>query len=433
MNNAYLSKYFSYVGAKRLTAVEVDLARSNQHEFNASDPLMPLFGTEKLKDLPVKFIYIDDDSENSIAVNSYVTWYDSRKKDPTRSAEYRLYFKDNDAIKKAGVNDMIYFAKKTDNSFLIIIAADGSTTERQLTWLLGIPGRFTKRYGVAEIRKSDKKIDITASWILNALGIEPEETETDLLDNLLLKAKYDRSFPSTSEFSTFARNTLVEAIDPIESPDHAIMQWMNWEEKLFKRLEHKIIEERLKRGFDVDNIINVDNFIQFSLSVQNRRKARAGFAFENHLQTLFHSNDLRNTRTAVTENKSKPDFIFPHIGLYMNPLFKPDLLTMLGVKTTCKDRWRQILSEAKRIDIKHLLTLEPGISENQTDEMKEHKVQLILPSSLHESYLPTQKPWLYSVADFIALAKKRQVATVQQGFLLSEPEQKTKRKRKTKS
>lgn len=46
--------------------------------------------------------------------------------------------------------------------------------------------------------------------------------------------------------------------------------------------------------------------------------------------------------------------------------------TMLGVKSTCKDRWRQVLSEAKRIDNKHLATLEPGISENQTAEMQAH-------------------------------------------------------------
>ena len=42
---------------------------------------------------------------------------------------------------------------------------------------------------------------------------------------------------------------------------------------------------------------------------------------------------------------------------------------MLAVKSTCKDRWRQILAEADRLPVKHLLTLEPGISVAQTDEM----------------------------------------------------------------
>ena len=40
------------------------------------------------------------------------------------------------------------------------------------------------------------------------------------------------------------------------------------------------------------------------------------------------------------------------------------------VKSTCKDRWRQVLSEADRIPNKHLFTLEAAISENQTSKCK---------------------------------------------------------------
>lgn len=81
---------------------------------------------------------------------------------------------------------------------------------------------------------------------------------------------------------------------------------------------------------------------------------------------------------------------------------------MLGVKTTCKDRWRQVLSEAKRIDLKHLLTLEPGISDNQTNEMKAHNLQLVLPKSLHQSYNQNQRSWLMDIKDFLGLIKERQ-------------------------
>ena len=64
---------------------------------------------------------------------------------------------------------------------------------------------------------------------------------------------------------------------------------------------------------------------------------------------------------------------------------------MLGAKSTLKDRWRQVLSEAERIDNKHLLTLEPGISENQTSEMQVKQLQLVLPRKLHESFRPAQQ------------------------------------------
>ena len=67
---------------------------------------------------------------------------------------------------------------------------------------------------------------------------------------------------------------------------------------------------------------------------------------------------------------------------------------MLGVKSTCKDRWRQVLAEADRIEYKHLLTLETSISKHQTDEMQAKNLQLVLPRGLHETYTPEQQTWL---------------------------------------
>jgi hypothetical protein len=83
---------------------------------------------------------------------------------------------------------------------------------------------------------------------------------------------------------------------------------------------------------------------------------------------------------------------------------------MLGVKSSCKDRWRQILSEADRIDFKHLLTLEPGISENQTAEMQAKSVQLVLPQRIHDSYSAKQRAWVMNVAGFVSLVGERQAA-----------------------
>ena len=83
-------------------------------------------------------------------------------------------------------------------------------------------------------------------------------------------------------------------------------------------------------------------------------------------------------------------------------------LTMLGAKSTCKDRWRQVLSEAKEIEHKHLLTLESAISENQTNEMINKKLQLVLPLPIHETYTLKQRAWLYSVKMFLEEVKEKQ-------------------------
>jgi hypothetical protein len=81
---------------------------------------------------------------------------------------------------------------------------------------------------------------------------------------------------------------------------------------------------------------------------------------------------------------------------------------MLGVKTTCKGRWRQVLSEANRIKHKHLITLEPGISRNQISEMKASGLQLVVPSPLHGSYHDDERGWLMNLRDFIDMTLQKQ-------------------------
>ena len=85
---------------------------------------------------------------------------------------------------------------------------------------------------------------------------------------------------------------------------------------------------------------------------------------------------------------------------------------MIAAKSTCKERWRQILPEANRVQEKHLLTLEPGISENQTAQMQTASVSLVLPSALHESYTVNQQPWLLRVRDFLELVAGKQASAV---------------------
>ena len=157
--------------------------------------------------------------------------------------------------------------------------------------------------------------------------------------------------------------------------------------------------------------MDVDGFVKFSLSVQNRRKSRAGLSLENHICALLNANGIEYSHTPVTENRSKPDFLFPNIECYRNEDFPSAQLTMLGSKSTCKDRWRQVLAEAERIDRKHLLTLEAAISVYQTDEMQAKKLQLVIPKAIHKTYTTGQQQWLYSVEDFLEEVAEKQRRT----------------------
>jgi hypothetical protein len=213
-------------------------------------------------------------------------------------------------------------------------------------------------------------------------------------------SRFGGTFPKTREFSEYARSTLKD-IDPRDDPDGALMAWMEREEILFRTLERHLLGDWLQNTFKGD----IDELMQTTLSVQNRRKSRVGHALENHLEVIFSSLEIAYARGAMTENRAKPDFLFPGQGEYNDPLFPSDRLTMLGVKSTCKDRWRQVLSEADRITNKHLLTLETAISAHQTDEMRAKSLQLVVPRALHGSYSEKQQQWLMHVGDFVQLVR----------------------------
>jgi len=104
-----------------------------------------------------------------------------------------------------------------------------------------------------------------------------------------------------------------------------------------------------------------------------------GLSLENYLAAVFMAHNIRHIRGAVTEHNHKPDFLFPDLATYQaDPAEGNARLIMLGTKSTCKDRWRQVLAQAEKISRKHLLTLEPGISEPQTSQMVASNLQLVL-------------------------------------------------------
>jgi len=412
MKQGYLSQYFDGVAAKRLSAVETDLARSHQHEFNGSVDMRRMFGEPVGKvSFPAKFIYFSDELVGSvISAEGSLTWYDAREKARVQRGimrwEYRLYFPPVAPIEDyASEGDLLLIAKRPDGSALVIVAKKDSTIERQFLWLFGLSNLSNSSFHIrSDLSIEEDRVSLGKREILEHLGVEVNEVEPNYLDDML--ERFGGKFPKTDLFSYYARNTLGET-SSLDDPDLALALWMEREEVLFRTLENHLLKAEFiklsREGFE-----QIDPFFNLFQSAQQRRRTRAGSALENHLEQIFREHSVAYTRNGVTENKLKPDFIFPSIAHYHNQDFPSDALTMLAVKSTCKDRWRQILNEAERISAKHLLTLEPGISENQTAEMYAQQVQLVLPRSLHSSFTARQQSWLMGVADFINLARSRQ-------------------------
>ena len=110
--------------------------------------------------------------------------------------------------------------------------------------------------------------------------------------------KFGGKFPVTKEFSAFARSVVGE-MDVERTPDAALMNWIEKEEILFRTMEKHLIADRLSIGLRKDD---VDSFISFSLSVQNRRKSRVGFALENHTGRVASA--IQNTLPTLSADRA---------------------------------------------------------------------------------------------------------------------------------
>lgn len=397
-----LSQYFPTLAFKRLTPHEVDPEVSNGHELQGVSRFREILGWEGRK-FQVEVLYLGSAGEGSVLrQEGELTWYDSRRGQPHRSAEWRLYYSAELTLiqEHARAADLCLVTRpaagyRADVDLLVLIAEQGSTWEQQLIWLFGL-GSVPKasRFEVRSVTgSSDHTLDFAARQLLGELGIEVHDTPDAFVEELL--SEYGMRFPSTAIISDTAAQ-LIERDLLVDDPDLALLQLMDIEEKIFRGLEKHHVRDRLRLGFGED----VDEFISYSLSVQNRRKSRVGHALENHLARIFRANGLAFDKSRRVSDGSRPDFIFPGVDKYNDMSFPENQLSMLGSKSTCKDRWRQVLAEAARVRVKHLLTLEPAISEPQTAEMQRHALQLVVPHGLHSSYTEAQGRWLWSVAAF---------------------------------
>lgn len=184
------------------------------------------------------------------------------------------------------------------------------------------------------------------------------------------------------------------------SPDKRLLKRRDCEYNVFRSLEEAVELPDIRRGFET-----MDEFLRRAQSILQRRKARSGYSLELHAYRIFTEEGLRENHDFVHQPESepgrRPDFLFPSAEAYRDTAFPETRLRMLATKTTCKDRWRQILNEANRISRKHLLTLQEGVSERQYSEMREAGVQLVVPSPLVQKFPSAIRSELQTFASFI--------------------------------
>lgn len=212
-----------------------------------------------------------------------------------------------------------------------------------------------------------------------------------------LPAAWLTAFPTGAEIvRKAAEMQKAEALPP----DRRLLKRRDCEFEIFRSVEAAIEFPIIQKGF-----ATIDDFIGRANTVLQRRKARAGRSLELHARQIFMEEELVEGKDfsfqPVSEVGKRPDFLFPSQAAYQDPSFPSGRLRMLAAKTTCKDRWRQIMNEADRVSEKHLLTLQEGVSENQFQEMTNAGVKLVVPKAIISKFPKSVRPYIQDLESFI--------------------------------
>lgn len=325
------------------------------------------------KDVQVKW-------QDDFMTDSVFTWYES--KNELRLTRFGRGFS---LLRPEYTGALFVLAKIQDGEFEGFIL----NTEEDIQ-------RFLDEFGLTPA-ETNRPIEINKAV--------PELAEKTAFDDFISKLKVD--FPTSDEMSVAARN-IYQQVHPGSSsvqnnPDRILLDWVEEEYRLFRALEYERYGEILRKGFS-----SVDEFIVLANKVLNRRKSRAGKSLEHHLSAIFDGNDIQYTAQGVTEGNKKPDFIFPSVEAYHDLTFSVENLCILAAKTTCKDRWRQVLNEADRLRDRHkyLCTMQQGISSAQMDEMQAEQVILVVPKPYISAYPGNRQDRIWTIGKFVRYVRE---------------------------
>ena len=193
-----------------------------------------------------------------------------------------------------------------------------------------------------------------------------------------------------------------QPVVPTKSADLRLMAWIEAEYAIYRAIERRVCNTQVTQDFT-----NVEDFLSAAATIMNRRKSRAGHSLEAHVEYLLTECGIAYEAQAIIDGNGKPDILLPGKAAYNNPNVPVENLVVLGLKTTCRDRWRQVLNEGQRLPLKHLLTLQPAMSRAQLVEMQEANLQLIVPAPLHRACQVPEGYRLLSVEEFVQDLRRR--------------------------
>lgn len=397
---------FAAVASKTLSAVEVDPRVSHQHEL-AAGTLRPLLVDHGLMapdaqrvEIPVGILRLDDDEEPE-RLEDVLTVYDARRANPDRAPEWRAYYGAGSTAERVITSmhegDILAYAIDRSGGVHVLLAPATSHWAEVLRDALGL-APTPRLTAIADYELAEAQQRAPVHLIADALGISPR-TPSDL-DWLLERfgGEPPAEFPDPHAMATLAH--LRVGLDARhELADTLLERWLAAETDLFMLLERLEGERRLAA------CVTFEDHIRTVQSILQRRRARRGRSLELHLEALFTARRLPYERQVETEPGSTSDFILPGLAAYRAlcgaSSRDPDVVH-LGAKSTARERWKQVLSEAQLLRRRHLATLDPHLSHASLNAMIDHDVRPVMPERLAALYRGHE---ILTVEEFIARAE----------------------------
>ena len=239
----------------------------------------------------------------------------------------------------------------------------------------------------------------------NVLGFVDELLSAWSAGTIADFAQLQGSMPDTATLALLAREQYyresgVNSLDPfvLEAPGNVlrhISRGIEWD--LFREYQHraravalvrivagdepgKVTVKDLLRAL-VDRTQKIDDLM---LSASQRRKSRAGYSFEHHIERMLGDGDIAFEKQVIIEGRKRPDFVLPSLAWLDAPVAGKAGGLILSAKTTLRERWKQVQREMDRGEM-FLATVDENIAGNAIEDMATLGISLVVPETLKAS------------------------------------------------
>lgn len=317
--------------------------------------------------------------------NSVVTWYGAKKR------EYRLtnFGRDFPYLNEGVVGDLLV---------LIGVPVENGAPKEFFAYVLDFDE------DIEEIQTT-LGADAFGRWGVFKDGAPQTEENEDVCVERRIKefSTAFTNFPANDVFSGATLEILRSCSRKFANKplDTVLVEAYKTEYELFRAVERIVCQNEVSgRLFK-----NIDDFLKVAGSIMNRRKSRAGRSFENHVDSILTNAKVPHRMRPDLGTDGTPDIVIPSQEAYLDNSYPTERLLVVGLKTTCKDRWRQVTQEGLKVPRKYLITLQQGVTVAQLNQMEAANVSLVVPEPLHKHYPKTSLVRPLTLEDFVAKAK----------------------------